>query len=74
MSNFCVHVNHNPIPQAGLLTLLNRETGLTPSVIANAPEVEDVGRFSSSSPLDLGWEPVDLGRELPLVPGLGGER
>lgn len=32
---------------------------------------EEAGRLSlSSSPLDLGWEPDDLGRDLPLVPGL----
>lgn len=58
----------------GDLQTWNYQSELTPSVIANAPEVEDAGRFSPSSPLDLGREPVDLRRKLPLVPGLAGER
>lgn len=47
---------------------------LTPFVIANGDEDEDTGRLSlSSSPRDLGRDPVDFGRELPLVPGFACE-
>ena len=40
--------------------------------MASREEAEEAGRLNlSSSPLDLGREPEDLGCELPLVPGLG---
>ena len=45
---------------------------LTPFVMASGEEAaEEAGRLSlSSSPLDLGREAEDFGREVPLVPGL----
>lgn len=49
---------------------------LTPFVIASGGDsADEVGRLSlSSSPLDLGRDPEDLGREAPVVPGLTWDR
>lgn len=45
---------------------------LTPFVMASGEEAEEAGWLNlPSSPLDLGREAEDLGREPPLIPGIG---
>ena len=40
-------------------------------IASGGDSADEVGRLSlSSSPLDLGRDPEDLGREAPVVPGL----